>query len=207
MTTTTAERPRTRQRYRPTELDTVPAVNALLRRLGLGRLDAAATTAFGGRNDNWAGPTTTGEQVFVKTVTPLPDGTGCPELDRSLSFEDLAARLTPASPLRSPGLLGADPAAGVMVHRLVPGARSGAELALDGDFDDDLCRSAGRAVGTLHRPGARRRPRHRRGAAASAVLAEGPAVERRPGAEHGPDRRLAARPGRHRGGRRPAPAA
>ncbi|WP_440580068.1 class V lanthionine synthetase subunit LxmK [Streptomyces sp. PT19] len=150
MTTTTAERPRTRQRYRPTELDTVPAVNALLRRLGLGRLDAEATTAFGGRNDNWAGPTTTGEQVFVKTVTPLPDGTGCPELDRSLSFEDLAARLTPASPLRSPGLLGADPAAGVMVHRLVPGARSGAELALDGDFDDDLCRSAGRAVGTLH---------------------------------------------------------
>jgi hypothetical protein len=125
-------------------------VNALLERLGLGRLDAAAVTAFGGRNDNWAGPTTTGEQVFVKTVTPLPDG-GCPELERALSFEESAARWLPGgSPLRSPELLGADPAAGVTVHRLVPGARSGAELALDGDFDDALCRAAGRAVGTLH---------------------------------------------------------
>ncbi|MDG5801381.1 class V lanthionine synthetase subunit LxmK [Streptomyces ossamyceticus] len=145
-----AEPVRTRQRYRPTELGTVPAVNALLERLGLGRLDAAAVTAFGGRNDNWAGPTTTGGQVFVKTVTPLPDG-NCPELERALSFEESAARWLPGgSPLRSPELLGADPAAGVTVHRLVPGARSGAELALDGDFDDALCRAAGRAVGTLH---------------------------------------------------------
>lgn len=149
-TTTGTGRPRTRQRYRPTELETVPAVTALLERLGLGRLDAEAVTAFGGRNDNWAGPTTAGEPVFVKTLAPLPDGEGCPELDRSLSFEELAARLAPRSPLRSPGLLGADPAAAVMVHRLVPGARSGAELALDGEFDDDLCRRAGRAVGTLH---------------------------------------------------------
>ncbi|GAB2924324.1 phosphotransferase [Streptomyces heilongjiangensis] len=145
-----AEPVRTRQRYRPTELGTVPAVNALLERLGLGRLDTAAVTAFGGRNDNWAGPTTTGEQVFVKTVTPLPDG-GCPELERALSFEESATRWLPSgSPLRSPRLLGADPAAGVTVHRLVPGARSGAELALDGEFDDALCRAAGRAVGTLH---------------------------------------------------------
>ncbi|MDC0767576.1 class V lanthionine synthetase subunit LxmK [Streptomyces sp. HD] len=150
MTTTTTERPPTRQRYRPTELETVPAVNTLLERLGLGRLDAAAVTAFGGRNDNWAGPTTTGEQVFVKTVALLPDG-DCPELQRALSFEELAQRrLAPGSPLRSPGLLGADRAAGVTVHRLVPGARSGAELALDGDFDDELCRAAGRAVGALH---------------------------------------------------------
>ncbi|MFE6623787.1 class V lanthionine synthetase subunit LxmK [Streptomyces sp. NPDC057740] len=150
MTTTTTDRPPTRQRYRPTELETVPAVNALLERLGLGRLDAAAVTAFGGRNDNWAGPTTTGEQVFVKTVALTPDG-DCPELQRALSFEELAERRLPSgSPLRSPALLGADRAAGVTVHRLVPGARSGAELALDGDFDDELCRAAGRAVGALH---------------------------------------------------------
>lgn len=150
MTTSTTEQPRTRQRYRPTELETVPAVNALLERLGLGRLDAEAVTAFGGRNDNWAGPTTTGEQVFVKTVALLPDG-DCPELERALSFEELAARrLPPGSPLRLPALLGADRAAGVTVHRLVPGARSGAELALDGEFDDELCRAAGRAVGALH---------------------------------------------------------
>lgn len=150
MTTTTTERPPTRQRYRPTELETVPAVNVLLERLGLGRLDPSAVTAFGGRNDNWAGPTTTGEQVFVKTVALTPDG-DCPELQRALSFEELAERrLPPGSPLRSPALLGADRAAGVTVHRLVPGARSGAELALDGDFDDELCRAAGRAVGALH---------------------------------------------------------
>ncbi|MGW6909296.1 class V lanthionine synthetase subunit LxmK [Streptomyces sp. NPDC054940] len=150
VSTTTTEQPRTRQRYRPTELATVPAVNALLERIGLGPLDAEAVTAFGGRNDNWAGPTTTGEQVFVKTVALLPDG-GCPELERALSFEELAARRLPsASPLRSPALIGADRAAGVTVHRLVPGARSGAELALDGEFDDELCREAGRAVGALH---------------------------------------------------------
>ncbi|GEC06256.1 hypothetical protein SSP24_39110 [Streptomyces spinoverrucosus] len=154
MTTTTTERPRTRQRYRPTELDTVPAVSALLQRLGLGRFDPEAVTAFGGRNDNWAGPTTTGEQVFVKTVAPLPDDGVCPELERALSFEELAGSLPPGSALRSPELLGADPAAGVTVHRLVPGARSGAELALDGEFDEELCRDAGRAIGTLHGLGA-----------------------------------------------------
>ncbi|GGV05545.1 hypothetical protein GCM10010260_48440 [Streptomyces filipinensis] len=153
-TTPTSGRPRTRQRYRPTELDAVPAVSALLDRLGLGSLDPTAVTSFGGRNDNWAGPTTTGVDVFVKTVTPLPDG-GCPELQRALSFEELAAeRLPSGSPLRSPELLGADPAAGVSVHRLLPDARSGAELALDGEFDDELCRAAGRAVGTLHGLGA-----------------------------------------------------
>ena len=104
MTTTTTERPPTRQRYRPTELETVPAVNVLLERLGLGRLDPSAVTAFGGRNDNWAGPTTTGEQVFVKTVALTPDG-DCPELQRALSFEELAERrLPPGSPLRSPAL-------------------------------------------------------------------------------------------------------
>ncbi len=112
MTTTTTERPPTRQRYRPTGLDTVPAVGALLARLGLGRLDPEAVTAFGGRNDNWAGPTTTGAHVFVKTVTPLPDGGTCPELHRSLGFEELAAQLPPGSPLRSPALLGADPPPG-----------------------------------------------------------------------------------------------
>ncbi|MEU8028629.1 class V lanthionine synthetase subunit LxmK [Streptomyces sp. NPDC049099] len=153
-TTPTSGRPRTRQRYRPTELDAAPAVSALLDRLGLGSLDPGAVTSFGGRNDNWAGPTTTGADVFVKTVTPLPGG-DCPELRRALSFEELAGdRLPPGSPLRSPELLGADLATGVSVHRLLPDARSGAELVLDGEFDDELCRAAGRAVGTLHELGA-----------------------------------------------------
>ncbi|MFE1286404.1 class V lanthionine synthetase subunit LxmK [Streptomyces sp. NPDC058751] len=137
------------QRYRPTELDTAPEVNELLERLGLGRFLPYGLTAFGGRNDNWAGTTVSGDQVFVKTVARAPDGTS-PELDRTLAYEELAGRFPSDSPLRSPAHLGTHRAAAISAYRLLPGARSGSEVALDGDFDDALCREAGRAVATLH---------------------------------------------------------
>ncbi|MEV6394005.1 class V lanthionine synthetase subunit LxmK [Streptomyces sp. NPDC051907] len=146
--TTTKEQPAL-LRYQPTGLDAAPEVNALLESLGLGGFAADGLTAFGGRNDNWAGSTRSGDQVFVKTVAREPDGTS-PELDRALSFETLAAQLPAAAPLRVPEHLGTDRAAAVSAYRLLPGARSGSEVALDGDFDDELCAAAGRAVATLH---------------------------------------------------------
>ncbi|MFJ4966811.1 hypothetical protein ACIP6P_30905 [Streptomyces sp. NPDC088729] len=148
MTTTTNETPAL-IRFRPTGLDAAPEVNALLERLGLGPFVPDGLTAFGGRNDNWAGTTTGGQQVFVKTVARAPDGSR-PEIDRALAFEAAAARLPAGSPLRTPEHLGTDRAAAVSAFRLLPGARSGSEVALDGDFDDGLCAAAGRAVATLH---------------------------------------------------------
>ncbi|WNO73343.1 class V lanthionine synthetase subunit LxmK [Streptomyces sp. AM8-1-1] len=134
-------------RYRPTEA--APQVNELLERLGLGPFVPDGLTSFGGRNDNWAGTTGSGAQVFVKSVARGPDGTS-PELQRALAFEQLAAGLAPQSPLRCPEHLGTHEEAAISAYRLLPGARSGSEAALDGDFGEDLCRAAGRAVATLH---------------------------------------------------------
>ncbi|MEU8776219.1 class V lanthionine synthetase subunit LxmK [Streptomyces sp. NPDC048606] len=136
-------------RFRPTELDTVPEVAELLDRLGLGGFVPDGLTSFGGRNDNWAGTTTSGEEVFVKTVSRGPDGDS-PELDRTLAYEALAGRLPADSPLRSPVHLGAHRPAALNAYRLLSGSRSGSEIALDGGFDEDMCREAGRAVATLH---------------------------------------------------------
>ncbi|MFK0258333.1 class V lanthionine synthetase subunit LxmK [Streptomyces sp. NPDC090445] len=136
-------------RYQPTELDSVPEVAELLDRLGLGSFVPDGLTAFGGRNDNWAGTTTSGDQVFVKTVTRAPDGSS-PELGRTLAYEALSRRLPADSPLRSPVHLGAHEGAALNAYRLLSGARSGSEIAVDGGFDEEMCREAGRAVATLH---------------------------------------------------------
>ncbi|MEU9943908.1 class V lanthionine synthetase subunit LxmK [Streptomyces lavendulae] len=148
-TATPTERQPALLRYQPTELDTVPEVAELLDRLGLGSFVPDGLTAFGGRNDNWAGTTTSGDQVFVKTVARAPDGSS-PELDRTLAYEALSGRLPAGSPLRSPAHLGAHEGAALNAYRLLPGARSGSEVALDGGFDEEMCREAGRAVATLH---------------------------------------------------------
>ncbi|MFJ9775526.1 class V lanthionine synthetase subunit LxmK [Kitasatospora sp. NPDC101157] len=136
-------------RYRPTDPAAAPAVQELLDDLGLGRLEPEDLAGYGGRNDNWAGRTTTGALVFLKTVARAPDGSSG-ELDRALTFETLARRLPPGSSLRVPEHLGSHRPGAVSAYRLLPGARSGAEAALDGDFDEELCRTAGRAVAALH---------------------------------------------------------
>ncbi|MER5490004.1 class V lanthionine synthetase subunit LxmK [Streptomyces sp. NPDC002490] len=136
-------------RYRPTDPTAVPGVRELLDALGLGRLEPEGLAGYGGRNDNWAGRTTSGERVFVKTVARDPDGSSG-ELDRALSFEALAPRVPTGSALRFPEHLGTHRPGAVSAYRLLSGARSGAEVALDGDFDEGLCRTAGRAVATLH---------------------------------------------------------
>ncbi|MGW0366644.1 class V lanthionine synthetase subunit LxmK [Streptomyces sp. NPDC002990] len=148
-TATSTEQQPALLRYQPTELDSAPEVTELLQQLGLGSFVPDGLTAFGGRNDNWAGTTTSGDQVFVKTVVRAPDGSSR-ELDRTLAYEDLVGRLPADSALRSPAHLGTHRAAALSAYRLLSGARSGSEVALDGDFDEALCRAAGRAVATLH---------------------------------------------------------
>ncbi|MFJ3962365.1 class V lanthionine synthetase subunit LxmK [Streptomyces sp. NPDC090036] len=148
-TATSTEQQPALLRYQPTELDSSPEVSELLQQLGLGSFVPDGLTAFGGRNDNWAGTTTSGDQVFVKTVVRAPDGSSR-ELDRTLAYENLVGQLPADSPLRSPVHLGTHRAGALSAYRLLSGARSGSEVALDGDFDEELCRTAGRAVATLH---------------------------------------------------------
>lgn len=137
-------------RFQATPLQSAPEVTALLLRLELGEFRPETLTSFGGRNDNWAGTTTNGSQVFVKTAARSLAGVS-PELDRALAFERLALHLPEGSALRVPQHLGSDRAGSVSAYQLLPGARSGSEVAIDGGFDEVLCSTAGRALATLHR--------------------------------------------------------
>ncbi|MFI8203269.1 class V lanthionine synthetase subunit LxmK [Streptomyces sp. NPDC085937] len=140
-----------RTTFTPSDLEVVPAVNALLGQLGVGRLETEEVESLFGRNENWAGTTSTGAGVFVKRVS-LDGG---PEdaalrMARSRSFAALVTGL--ASPdLATPELIGYDEESRVLVFRLLEGARTFAELAADDDLDAGLAARAGRATGLLHR--------------------------------------------------------
>jgi Ser/Thr protein kinase RdoA (MazF antagonist) len=142
MTTTTAERSQTLPR--PTT--TVPEVDRVLRRLGLGPLRPDGLTSFPGRNDNWAGTTESGSGVFVKRI----DGPGRTRLERALSFEHaLAQHPETAIALRSPRYLGGDEH--LMVFELLDTALPGSDLADRPDgFGTDHCHRAGRMLAALH---------------------------------------------------------
>ncbi|GIH46362.1 Phosphotransferase enzyme family protein [Microbispora rosea] len=135
-------------RFDPLALDAVPEVDALLERLGLGAFDGADLTAHIGRNDNWAGTTRGGARVFVKRVG---DGSGedLRRFRRIVTFDLLATRPELAD-VRGPRLLGYDIASRLVVFELLTGVSSGAELAAEDDFGEDLCHQAGRIVGALH---------------------------------------------------------
>ncbi|PRY11500.1 class V lanthionine synthetase subunit LxmK [Kineococcus rhizosphaerae] len=131
-----------RVQYRSTELETVPAVDRLLRGLGLGGFEEDSVTSVLGRNDNWSGRTDRGRRVFVKR---LLDADRDRRLERSLHVERHAG-----SGLRTPRLLGADPAEALAAFEFLPDARTGAELALDEEMTDERCREAGALVAVLH---------------------------------------------------------
>ncbi|MFC7513026.1 hypothetical protein ACFQV4_34725 [Streptomyces thermocarboxydus] len=120
----------------------MPAVNALLGQLGVGRLKTEEVESLFGRNENWAGTTSTGAGVFVKRVS-LDGG---PEdaalrMARSRSFATLVTGL--GSPdLATPELIGYDEESRVLVFRLLEGARTFAELAADDDLDAGLAARA-----------------------------------------------------------------
>ncbi|MBO4204805.1 class V lanthionine synthetase subunit LxmK [Micromonospora echinofusca] len=135
---------------RPSSLSDFPEVNEFLIELGLGQLDPDGVRARTGRNTNWLGHTSTGAAVFVKRL----DGDPTDAKRRYARIVDLDARAPGISgALRFPTLLGADADRRLVVFEWLEDARSAAELAADGHFDEDLCHRAGRAVGELHRSG------------------------------------------------------
>jgi hypothetical protein len=128
-------------------LDRVPEVDAVLARLGLGRLTSAPDlAAFPGRNENWAGTTNLGYRVFVKRLGGFPAGAR-QRLRRSVAFERLTAgrmaELTPRS-------LGWDEPARLLVSELIDNAESVADLAASGKLGPDLARLAGGVIGSVH---------------------------------------------------------
>ncbi|MFD6873472.1 MULTISPECIES: class V lanthionine synthetase subunit LxmK [unclassified Streptomyces] len=147
MTRTTTPH-RTELRFRPVDLDGVPEVDALLRRIGTGPFDRTDLTALPGRNDTWAGRTTGGALVFVKRLTGPPEDVRA-RMGRALAYERMVAD-APADVLRGPALLGSDPDAGLLAFDYLQDARSGAELMADQEFTPELAHRAGLALGRLH---------------------------------------------------------
>ncbi|MEU6708950.1 class V lanthionine synthetase subunit LxmK [Streptomyces wuyuanensis] len=129
----------------PSDPRGVPEIEAVIERHGWGSLIRGGLTAFPGRNENWAGTTTAGVQVFIKKI----DGPDAPaRFDRALSFTQLAHR---APDVPSPLCIAWDEPSRVLVFELLPGARSGSHLARSGSFTDVMAGDAGRIVGRLHR--------------------------------------------------------
>ncbi|WP_168200580.1 class V lanthionine synthetase subunit LxmK [Allokutzneria sp. NRRL B-24872] len=121
-----------------------PASRDLLERLGLGRALESGAASFSGRNDNWAGATTSGTEVFLKRTS----ATG---MRRAVAFEVFAAARTPEH-LRAPRCVGWDEDAGLHVTELLSERDrvSGDQLADSGDFGADVAEAVGRAIGELH---------------------------------------------------------
>jgi aminoglycoside phosphotransferase (APT) family kinase protein len=68
---------------------------------------------------------------------------------RSLAFESVVAGAAPAG-FATPRCVGWDEDAGLVAFEYVEGARSGADLMLSADFDDDLAHQVGQAIAELH---------------------------------------------------------
>jgi hypothetical protein len=101
---------------------------------------------FPGRNQNWAGRTDRGHQVFVKRFGG-PQTQATQRLRRSVAISELPDGL--AADL-APRCLGWDEPARLLISEFVDGAASGADLAARGEFDPGLAFLAGRLIGSLH---------------------------------------------------------
>lgn len=134
-------------RVRPADLAGFPAVEQLLTRLGLGTFTGHDLTARPGRNENWAGTTTSGTAVFVKQLG-RGDAESAGRIRRATSFEQLLAS-SAAGSLRAPSCLGWED--GFMVFTLVVAdGRTGLELALADEFDERRAGEVGMAIAHLH---------------------------------------------------------
>lgn len=129
------------------DLDRVPEVVAFLARLGLGSFRPSDVVAHLGRNDNWAGTTTSGAAVFVKRLGGQPADARA-HLDRVVGFERLAEQQ--GAGVRRPSCLGWDEDAFLVAFELLDDAKTGAELAADDRFDEGLAHEAGRMIAALH---------------------------------------------------------
>lgn len=124
-----------------------PHLNNTLTSLGLGTLAEDSVRSFAGRNPNWAGTTSTGVQVFVKHIGGDARAATV-RMRRAITVEteQLATRFG----LVTPRCLGWNSHARLIVFELLTPARTGAELALDGEFDNGMAEQAGQLVAALH---------------------------------------------------------
>ncbi|HEX5540800.1 MAG TPA: class V lanthionine synthetase subunit LxmK [Micromonospora sp.] len=138
-----------RMNFKPVDLDRYPDVEDLLARLNLGRFVRDTLTAPVGRNDVWAGLTTSGRRVFVKRLVGTIPAEMSDRMRRILSYQHFAVTL-PSAALRGPEFLGHDEPAGLLAFAFLEDARNGAELVVDETFDNELAEQVGQAVGLLH---------------------------------------------------------
>ncbi len=129
----------------PPPAEDAPRVGAALEGLGLGTWVPGGPRAFGGRNENWAGETTSGTWVFVKDTAVEPDEAH-DEHRRSLAFERVKAAAP--DPPRSPAFLGHH--GGMLVHELLPDVTTASELVSDGRLDEETCHATGRELARTH---------------------------------------------------------
>lgn len=141
--------PTVHARYDPIALDRSPEVGILLDSLGFGQLLPEETTAYVGRNDNWAGRTTNGVEIFVKKITGPSPSDARNRFNRILAFDRLM-KLRPVGLELGPKILGTDPDALLVAFELLSDGRSGRELAAENTFDTGLCRQAGEIIADLH---------------------------------------------------------
>ncbi|WP_328924426.1 class V lanthionine synthetase subunit LxmK [Streptomyces sp. NBC_00190] len=137
-----------RYRTRVTDVDSVPAVANALAGLRLGTLDSTNLVAHNGRNENWAGRTTSGANVFVKRLEG-PTADVSRRLNNILTFEELLATSSTAA-LKAPRYLGCSEEDAIVVFELLPGARTGAERADDDAFEEKDAFRVGEMIGALH---------------------------------------------------------
>lgn len=133
----------------PIPLDQVPDVCSALDRMGIARFADEAPAARPGRNDNWAGRTEDGREIFVKRITG-DRVAALARFDRERAAHAFLAAEAGAVAVRTPALLGADREALVLVYERLEDAEAGSRLAEDGHFGEERCAEAGHLVGTLH---------------------------------------------------------
>ena len=142
-----------RSTFAPVDLETAPEVNKVLGKLGVGRLDTDDVESLFGRNENWAGTTTTGVGVFVKRVS-LDGGPedAARRMERSRTFAALIGQ-SGSPDLVTPELIGFDATSRVLVYRLLDNTRTFAELSSEDGIDAPLAHRAGRTTAALHELG------------------------------------------------------
>ncbi|MBB6374548.1 hypothetical protein BKA01_001770 [Pseudonocardia eucalypti] len=123
-------------------------VERFLTGLGFGVFDRSGLTAPYGRNDVWAGPTSTGDQIFVKRLSGRTADVVA-RMRRLHLFEEVF-RAQPGRPFDVPEYLGRDLEHGLVAYRMITGATGGAGRMVDETFDDAMARQTGEAVASVH---------------------------------------------------------
>lgn len=129
------------------DIPPLPAgISETLHALGLGNLHPHSVEKLPGRNGNVGGITDTGRSVFAKKLV----GTDSERRLRQLITFETAYRERLRQGMRTPRCLGWSHEHTTVVFERIEDARSGADLASEGGFDEGLAHELGRSIGCLH---------------------------------------------------------